>query len=206
MLFRSKAFKKIELEPDAEIDVVLKLDQRTFAYYDVVTKDWEVESGKYEIRVGFSSRNITQAAHIEVEGTKTPVLSEEMIDVQRDYKSLIHGKLEVEDALFEKLLGRSIRRSEENVFDLNTPISEMRRTLIGKILYHVVAKETRKMGEKQSNAGMKKMIESVVSEITLRNMAMMSGGAVTFKMADAFLEMAKGHYIKGIKHMMKRTQ
>ncbi len=201
-----KAFKKVEIEPNEALEVLLRLDQRAFAYYDVLTKDWEVESGKYEIRVGFSSRNIVQTTHLEVEGTKLTDLTKEALDVQMQYKSLCNGKLEVTDALFEKLLGRSIRHVEKKGYDLNTPIAEMRNTLIGKILYRIVVKETRKMGEKQNNAGMKKMIESVINEITLRNMAMMSGGAVTFTMADAFLDMANGHYVKGIKRMIKRTQ
>lgn len=201
-----KAFKKVDLGPNEALDVVLNLDKRAFAYYDVVSKDWEVESGSYEIRVGFSSRNIIQTTLLEIEGTQVPSLTETQLEVQNYYKNITKDHLEIEDTIFEKLLGRSIVHEKNKAFDLNTPIYEMRHTVIGKILYYIVSKETRKMSSKQKNAGMKKMIESVLSEITLRNMAMMSSGAVTFKMAEGFLEMANGHYIKGIKTIIKRTQ
>lgn len=64
-----KAFKKVELEPDEEKSVRFTLGKRAFAYYDVSLHDWHVKSGKFEILVGKSSRDILLNETISVEST-----------------------------------------------------------------------------------------------------------------------------------------
>lgn len=53
-----KAFTKIELRPNEEKEVVLILDKRAFAYYDIGIKDWKVDTGEFGILIGKSSRDI----------------------------------------------------------------------------------------------------------------------------------------------------
>ncbi len=53
-----KAFDKVELNPNEEEIITMTLDKRAFAYYDIDTKDWIVETGEFEILVGSSSRDI----------------------------------------------------------------------------------------------------------------------------------------------------
>jgi beta-glucosidase len=55
-----KAFAKVSLEPGESKTVSLALDDRAFAYWDVETHAWKVESGEFELRVGTSSRDIRQ--------------------------------------------------------------------------------------------------------------------------------------------------
>ena len=62
------------------------------------------------------------------------------------------------------------------------------------------------MMKKQNNAGMKKMIESVIGEIHLRNLAMMSNGAIKLKTAEALLLCLKGQRLKGLKHFFNRIR
>lgn len=53
-----KGFEKAELEPGREKTFKIKLDRRSFAYFDEESMDWKVEPGEYEILVGASSRDI----------------------------------------------------------------------------------------------------------------------------------------------------
>lgn len=53
-----KAFEKVFLQPGESKEVTLTLGKEAFQYFDEASKGWLVESGKYEIRVGTSSRDI----------------------------------------------------------------------------------------------------------------------------------------------------
>ena len=61
-----KGFVKVDLQPGEEIEVIITLSPRAFAYYDAGSKDWVVEPGDFEILVGASSRDIrlTAALHL----------------------------------------------------------------------------------------------------------------------------------------------
>jgi len=66
-----KGFAKIELEPGEENTVTFTLGKRAFAYYDVDIKDWQVESGDFEILVGGSSKDITLRETISIKSGTT---------------------------------------------------------------------------------------------------------------------------------------
>jgi len=53
-----KAFAKIDLRPGEKREVTFTLDQRSLAFYDPYEHQWRAESGKFEVLVGSSSRDI----------------------------------------------------------------------------------------------------------------------------------------------------
>jgi beta-glucosidase len=53
-----KGFKKVRLKAGESQSVTLKLDRRSFAYWDVKSHDWRVDPGKFTIMVGDSSENL----------------------------------------------------------------------------------------------------------------------------------------------------
>ncbi len=53
-----KGFAKVYLEPGETQRVTVRLDRRSFAYYDVDKRDWAVTPGDFEILVGRSSEAI----------------------------------------------------------------------------------------------------------------------------------------------------
>lgn len=65
-----KGFDKVFLNPGEEKEVTFILDQRSFAYYEVKIHDWFVESGKFLIEIGASSRDIRLSEAVTVNGTK----------------------------------------------------------------------------------------------------------------------------------------
>ncbi len=64
-----KDFAKVELAPGVRKTVTMRLDKRSFAFYDVELKDWRVEEGEFEILIGKSSRDIVLSNMIRVKST-----------------------------------------------------------------------------------------------------------------------------------------
>jgi beta-glucosidase len=73
-----KAFRRIDLMPEETKTVSLTLDKRAFTYYNVDTKQWEVDDGDYQILVGRSSQDIElrgAAVWITVSTGAAPVIT-----------------------------------------------------------------------------------------------------------------------------------
>ena len=68
-----KGFVKIHLAPGEQQTVCMTLDRRSFAYYDVISSDWMVESGVIQIRIGASSRDIRLTGSVEMTALRIPV-------------------------------------------------------------------------------------------------------------------------------------
>ena len=83
-----KGFEKVLLEPGESRDVSFKLDKRAFAYWNGQLHDWHVESGRYAVQIGFSSRDIAANAPVYVESTvAVPVRYDEnsiFLDLMKD--------------------------------------------------------------------------------------------------------------------------
>ena len=62
-----KAFRKIPLEADEETTVVFSLPPSAFAYWSSQVKDWVIEAGDFEIRIGAASDDIRLVAKITIE-------------------------------------------------------------------------------------------------------------------------------------------
>lgn len=68
-----RAFAKTaELQPGESRTVELVFDSGDLASYDEESSAWVVDPGKYEFRIGASSRDIRQIAEVDVEGCRTP--------------------------------------------------------------------------------------------------------------------------------------
>lgn len=99
-----KGFAKVSLEPGESKRVEIAFDDKTFRYWNVKTDKWEVEGGEYQIRIGASSADIRLEGKI-LKSATTDVLPYSEAELPSYYS----GKIQtVEDAEFEKLLGRSI--------------------------------------------------------------------------------------------------
>jgi beta-glucosidase len=66
-----KHFEKVTLLPGEEKTVTFHLTSRDFAYFNSKSHDWVVKSGKFDIRVGGSSRDLPLQQTIDIQSTKT---------------------------------------------------------------------------------------------------------------------------------------
>jgi len=200
-------FDKVDLEAGKHEILKLEIQRRAFESYNLKTKKWHVEPGNYEVRIGFSSVDLPIVLKVVIhESFSDGIL--ETTEADQLYTSEYGKTLQIEDekylSIFE-LTGRLDEKYEKSEFDLNTPIYEMRKTMVGRILMLIIRTGVKITVKKQKNEGMKNMVKSITEEITLRNLVMMTGGAITQKMTESFLTMAKGQYIKGIKMLIKRV-
>jgi beta-glucosidase len=63
-----RGFRKLELEPGASQRVTLELGKRAFAYWHAARREWVVEGGEFQLRVGSSSRDIRLTETIMLSG------------------------------------------------------------------------------------------------------------------------------------------
>ena len=71
-----KGFAKVDLEPGEEKTLSVTLDRRSFAYYDIVGKNWMVEPGTFSIFVGSSSEKIELQRDVTLTSKDIPSLSD----------------------------------------------------------------------------------------------------------------------------------
>ena len=64
-----KGFAKVSLKPGEEKQVEIPVNDRSFAVWSILENNWVIEGGKYELRVGASSRDIRLTAEIQKEGS-----------------------------------------------------------------------------------------------------------------------------------------
>lgn len=64
-----KGFQKVFLNPGEEKEITFTLEKRSFAYYEVKLHDWFVESGRFFVEIGASSRDIRLSEAITVNGS-----------------------------------------------------------------------------------------------------------------------------------------
>ncbi len=60
-----KGYKKIHLNVGEEKEVVFKIDEKMFSFYDTELNNWKAEPGKFRIHIGSASNDIRLSAIIE---------------------------------------------------------------------------------------------------------------------------------------------
>jgi beta-glucosidase len=60
-----KGFARVALAPGETKQVKVTLDKRAFSYWDVTSKSWKIDSGKFTISVGDSVENLSLKASVE---------------------------------------------------------------------------------------------------------------------------------------------
>lgn len=127
-----RAFEKVELDPGEEKLIQITLENEDLSYYNVESKKWAVEGGKYKILIGKSSQNIVLQKEIEIASKDERVTKE----YSEFYKT---GNVQkITDKDFEDLLGNKIpnRYIEiQNITEDNT-LEQLKNTKIGKAIYN----------------------------------------------------------------------
>lgn len=198
-----RAYQKVALAPGESKTVQLALSRRAFAYYNVKAKDWSVDSGVYRIEVGASSRDLRLSAEVSITAANVP--APDYRAAAPDYYApapTSGGGFNPAKAQFETVLGCAIPAvPPERPFTLNSTLGQLKVTFIGKQIYNMVGKSAAKMlGD---DPDLQTMVAAMAEDMPLRQMAMMSGGAMTPARMNALLDMMNGHFFKGLGGMLK---
>jgi len=186
-----KGFKKVYLEPGEEKEVKVELDKRAFAYYNVNIHDWHVESGKFEILIGASSRDIKLNGEVNVESTAKDAPIPDLRETAPVYYT---GEIsEVSDEEFEALIGKPIPYSDdigEVRITLNSSLEEADGTPAGKKINSLLVSMFRAISK--GNPAQEKMMTSMALQIPIRCFISMSMGVFTEDMAHGLIRILNG--------------
>jgi beta-glucosidase len=185
-----KGFQKVFLAPGEETTVTLTLDKRSFAYYNVNIHDWHVETGKFTILVGPSSRDLPLSAEVTVESTAKDVVIPDLRETAPAYYTAnVH---EISDAAFEALLGRPIPYQDEDTpyITLNSSLEEADGTPAGKKINAALVSLFRAISG--GNPSQEKMMTSMALQIPIRCFISMSMGVFTEDMAEGLCKILNG--------------
>ena len=178
-----KGFKKVFLAPGEEQTVTIELDKRAFAFWNVNTNDWCVESGKFDILVGASSRDIKL--------TSTVTVTAEESDIP-DYRAVAPAYYDNVAAIsrddFEALYGEvpSETRTPGKPIDIYCCLHDAKDTKWGGRICGVISAAMSKFGSAENGDG--KMLAAMALQIPIRNFIAMSMGVFTEDMAQGLLD------------------
>lgn len=130
-----KGFEKVLLAPKETKTVAFTLARHDLSYYDVAAGDWRVEGGEYELRLNASSRDTRLFAAIHAEAD-ADAHAPDFRAAAPCYYNLSNG-IDVPDGAFAAVLGRKIpprERQKGEKHTLNVTLSEVRHTLLGRVL------------------------------------------------------------------------
>ena len=186
-----KAFARVPLAAGESRTVTLPLDDKAFRYWNTRTDGWEVEGGRYEVRVGASSADIRLTANVDIRGTNAP-------DPYAG-KALPHYKSgsvqNVPDAEWEALLGHPIPQDKVKI-DRNMTLGELNhsRSPLGWLIWAVLTallNASFKKGKPDLNVLFQ-------YNMPLRALAKMTSGAISMGMVDGIVLEAKGFWVIGL--------
>ena len=186
-----KAFARVPLAAGESRTVTLPLDDKAFRYWNTRTDGWEVEGGRYEVRVGASSADIRLTADVDIRGTNAP-------DPYAG-KALPHYKSgsvqNVPDAEWEALLGHPIPQDKVKI-DRNMTLGELNhsRSPLGWLIWAVLTallNASFKKGKPDLNVLFQ-------YNMPLRALAKMTSGAISMGMVDGLVMELQGFWIIGL--------
>lgn len=186
-----KAFARVPLAAGESRTVMLPLDDKAFRYWNTRTDGWEIEGGRYEVRVGASSADIRLTADVDIRGTNAtdPYAGKAL----PHYKS---GSVQnVPDAEWEALLGHPIPQDKVRI-DRNMTLGELNhsRSPLGWLIWAVLTallNASFKKGKPDLNVLFQ-------YNMPLRALAKMTSGAISMGMVDGLVMELQGFWIIGL--------
>lgn len=201
-----KGFAKIYLEAGESRKVHIPFDERTFRFYNVKKKGWDIESGNYTVMIGASSTDIRLQKQFAVAGSSK--LNIYFTDEIKPYFSA--DVVDISSAGFEKLLGRPVPEANWNrkgLLDYNDPISRCRYAWgkTARCAYWLIVFSRwflRKIGKRDTA----NLITMSFYNQPFRGIAKMMGGMITRPMAEGLLLMTNSYFIRGLFKFLKENK
>ena len=191
-----KGFDKVELDVNETKTVTLKLNKRSFALYDVNSKDFVVEKGNYVISINKNVSEKILSEEIFVDGITLPSL----IDKTPSYYDL--NSFSSMD--LEYLLGERIAL---NLYDKRNPVTydstlgEMaKKSYVGSKVVGII-KDIAFEGQNHNDPSLKAFMEGFENQ-TFRSIVLGSSGRVNKELGDKILKLVNSEFIDAIKEAM----
>ena len=128
-----KEFAKVHLNPGETKTVVLSLNLRAFAYYEVSLPGWHAENGAYNILIGASSRDIRLEGMVEITGAPSLPCHFTMASTLGDVMDAPHGK-----PMVDQIMGE-MRLFTENAGEDTAITADMMAAMMRDLPLHALA-------------------------------------------------------------------
>ena len=185
-----KAFTKVDLKAKETKEVSIDIDKELLKVYQ---NGFKLESGKYKIYIGTSSQDILYSDILDIQ-SKDDVVDDQLIQYKNFNKKSI-----LSDKDFTHLLGHDIPTyPSSKPYSLNSTMSEIKNTFIGKRIYKMIAKQMAPMIDQEMNDTTRKMIDKSVGEMPFRSLVVFSGGQLSMKKAQGLLDLMNKKFFKGL--------
>lgn len=191
-----KGFQKVFLEFGEETTVSFELTARSFAVWQ---DGWKIPSGTYRICIGKSSRDIVQAAGLSVSGDPIETPSRQ----NGSWYETLRGIPQAEDlqTLTSRVYNPEVLK--KGSFTMDHTIAEMKdHSLVMKIMYKAMEGVLKKnfKGKDDSGPEFDMMLASSIGS-PLRSLQITGG--LKDGIMQGLLEMANGHFLKGVRKILK---
>ncbi len=177
------AFAKVHLEPGESRRVTLSIDRRSLAYFDVASGQWQVESGRHEILVGTSSREIVETATVEVTSSHVPPATPEESGRGATLADFF------DTAAFEARLGSAVPApTPVRPFNRNSTLGEVASTPPGRALGKLVLTAAKKRLGGSLDESTTNMLNRALLELPLRSVVLLGGGKISWSALDRMIK------------------
>lgn len=185
-----KGFEKVFLQPNEEKEIEIELDSRAFSYYNTEIYDWYAESGKYQICIGSSSRDIKKVLNLTLENSKEINSPYDESKFRSYYSAEISN---VSDEEFSRLLGFPIpepNAPKGKKIGLENSFIDAENTKWGSIINKTIRFGASLSGD--NSLGNNEMIVSSTLECPLHSAMAMSQGMLDEDMAKSLVNIMNG--------------
>lgn len=186
-----KGFEKVFLKPGESADVHFELSYRDFAFWDAETNDWLAETDDFTFYIGAS------VADIRLHKSQKVNTGHDLKPAKENLKAYFNPQPDAfTDSAFAALLGKPIPKPvSTQPFHVNTVVSEVQGRWLGRKLKQAMLKQIlTMMGDIPEENRL--MMEAMVDDMPLRNIAMMSEGKVSEKNLHRLIHALNHHWIK----------
>lgn len=178
-------FSKVFLKAGETKEVTFELSFRDFAFFNVNSGAFQVESGEFDILVAASSRDIRLVKTINITSDNTTAIPDYSASAPAYYTADIAS---IDNTQFEAVLGRHLpcaQRDTSKLIDIYCCLDDARHTKWGGKICGLIEGIMSKMGSDANGDG--KMLSAMATQIPIRNFIAMSMGVFSVEMADGLL-------------------
>ena len=188
-----KGFCKVFLKPGETKTVTIPFEERTFAYFNIQTENWEEEEGIYRICIAKNSREtvLTERIHRDGSGASNPYEA----CMLEDYRT---GQIRhIPDSEYRELLGHEIPDgSWKGELERNDAFCQLyyAKGVTGRLIYQILDKMM-KDSEKKGEANLDVLF---FYNMPFRGLVNTTHGIFTSGMVDGFVKIVNGHALSGL--------
>lgn len=202
-----RAFAKVYLKAGEEKAVSLSFALSELSFWNVKGNAWTIENGEYTVEVGTSSEDIRLTAPLTVtEGMTATSPYPESINAK------MSGAARIGNIEFADLLGTPLPEEPPVLpLTMESRFCDFRKTFMGRILYNSVcgvakkqlkkAKKLPRGTERDNRIKGAIFLQRIFDTNCVRTLSLSAGKSMPWNIAEGFVQLGNGHFIRGITAM-----